>query len=225
MWAWTLNWDEIREDIVIGSCPMTTADIDRIVAELEVTAMLSLQSDECRTHFQLDYDALRAHGKKHRLTMVNTPMLDFDPPDQRRHLAEAVRSLHELLAAGHRVYVHCTAGVNRAPLVVLGYMTFVEMQSPDLALAVLKEARPGADPSMEAYYGCRDDLTDILHDHILVRAYYLAEGSPRQDTASNWFEAERDVLRGAFVNARFFPRRRLDPHRETWTVAAEPQSL
>lgn len=98
-------------------------------------------------------------------------------------------------------------------------MTFVEMQSPDLALAVLKEARPGADPSMEAYYGCRDDLTDILHDHILVRAYYLAEGSPRQDTASNWFEAERDVLRGAFVNARFF-------HAAAWIHIVKPgQSL
>ena len=218
MWEWTLNWDEIREDIVIGSCPMTSADIDQIIAKLEVTAILSLQSDECRSHFDIDYGALCNHGKKRRLTIVNAPMLDFDPPDQRRNLAEAVRSLHSLLAAGHRVYVHCTAGMNRAPLVVLAYMTFVEMQAFDLALATLKAARPGADPSLEAYHGCRDDLLDILHDHILVRAYYLAEETTNHDMSANWFQAQRDVLRGAFVNARYFPHRRLDPNRETWTV-------
>lgn len=225
MWEWTLNWDEIREDILIGSCPMGTEDIDRIVAETEATAMLSLQSDVCRAHFGLEYETLRAHGKSHRLSMVNAPMLDFDPPDQRRNLAEAVRSLHELLAAGHRVYVHCTDGYSRAPLVVLGYLTFVEMQSPDLALAMLKETRPGADPSMEAYHGCREDLVEILRDHILVRAYYLAEENPGADSAANWFHAERDVLRGAFVNARLFPRRRLDPSRETWMATAQAQTL
>lgn len=225
MWEWTLNWDEIREDIVIGSSPMHPSDIDQIVAETEVTAMLSLQSDECRAHFGIDDDEMRARGKTHRLTMVNAPMLDFDPPDQRRNLPEAVRSLHELLAAGHRVYVHCTNGRSRAALVVLSYLTFVEMQSPDLALATLREVRPGADPSMEAYYGCRQDLIDILRDHILVRAYYLSEETLEQDSTSHWFEAERQVLRGAFVNARLFPRRRLDPNRETWSAVAEAHSL
>ena len=133
--------------------------------------------------------------------------------------------LHELLAAGNRVYVHCTTGLGRSPLVVLGYLTFVEMQSPELALAVLKELRPGTDPSLEAYYGCRDDLVDILHDHILVRAYYLAEENPNHDSAANWFQAERDVLRGAFVNARLFPRRRLDPNRESWVTVTESAVL
>lgn len=224
MWEWTLNWDEIREDILIGSCPMSAKDIDRIATEAEATAMLSLQSDACRSHFSIDHEALKAHAKSLRLTLANAPMLEFDPPNQRRNLAEAVRNLHELLAAGHRVYVHCTDGISRAPLVVLGYLTFVEMQSPDLALAALMDARPGADPSLEAYYGCREDLVDILHDHILVRAYYLAEEDPCQDSAANWFKAERDVLRGAFVNARLFPRRRLDPSRETWAAAVQRQS-
>jgi Predicted protein-tyrosine phosphatase len=225
MWEMNQNWDEIREDILLGTCPKTADDIDRIVAETQATAILSLQSDVCRAHFGIDYEELRAQAKTHRLTMVNAPMLEFDPPDQRRNLSEAVRSLHELLAAGHRVYVHCTTGLSRSPLVVLGYLTFVEMQSPDLALAALKEARPGADPSLEAYYGCREDLVDILHDHILVRAYYLAEENPLADSAANWFQAERDVLRGTFVNARLFPRRRLDPNRETWVAKAEPQPI
>ena len=42
-------------------------------------------------------------------------------------LPEAVRLLHLLLANGKRVYVHCTAGINRATLTVVGYLTFVKV--------------------------------------------------------------------------------------------------
>lgn len=42
-------------------------------------------------------------------------------------LPEAVRMLHLLLSMGKRVYVHCTAGINRATLTVVGYLTFVKV--------------------------------------------------------------------------------------------------
>ena len=41
-------------------------------------------------------------------------------------LPEAVRMLYLLLSMGRRVYVHCTAGINRATLTVVGYLTFVQ---------------------------------------------------------------------------------------------------
>ncbi len=43
-------------------------------------------------------------------------------------LPEAVRMLYALKhALGKRVYVHCTAGINRATLTVVGYLTFVQV--------------------------------------------------------------------------------------------------
>src|SRR5512147_2514774 len=174
MWEWTLNWDRIRDNLVIGSCPMTVEDIDRIREETGATALLSLQSDACRAHFDIDYLEHRAHGERRELAMVNAPMLDFDPPDQRRHLPQAVRCLRELLEAGQKVYLHCTAGCNRAPLTALGYLTFVEMQAPDAAAAFIREARPQADPSWEAYQGCRADLVDTLRQNIMVRVLPVA---------------------------------------------------
>ena len=87
MWTWTLNWGAVRDDLVVGSCPMTFADIDRIAGETGSTALLSLQHDECRRHFRIDYAAHLAHGWAADLVMVNAPMRDFDPPDQRRNLA------------------------------------------------------------------------------------------------------------------------------------------
>jgi predicted protein tyrosine phosphatase len=214
MWEWTLNWNRIRDDLVIGSCPTTTEDIDRIRTETAATALLSLQSDACRTHFGIDYLEQRAHAERSELAMVNAPMLDFNPPDQRRHLPQAVRCLRELLAAGHKVYLHCTAGCNRAPLTALGYLTFVEMQAPDAAAAFIRAARPQADPSWEAYQGCRADLVEILRQNIMVRAYYLSQESPDVAPDAHWGRAESEMIRAAFINGRAPARWRLDPSRE-----------
>jgi hypothetical protein len=54
-----------------------------------------------------------------------------------------IRKLAVLVAMGKRVYVHCTAGINRATLTVVGYLTFVEVRrvcrwrdAPDASLSV-----------------------------------------------------------------------------------------
>ena len=60
-------------------------------------------------------------------------------------LPEAVRLLHLLVSSGKHVYVHCTAGINRATLTTVGYLTFVKvstlsqyiLQSPGLHRSVL----------------------------------------------------------------------------------------
>jgi predicted protein tyrosine phosphatase len=214
MWKWTLNWNPIRDDLVIGSCPMTTGDIDVIRAQTGATALLSLQSDACRAVFGIDYQTHRAYGEQNELAMVNAPMLDFDPPDQRRNLPHAVHSLRDLLAADHKVYLHCTAGCNRAPLTALGYLTFVEMLVPDAAIAFIRAARPEAEPSWEAYDGCRQDLVEMMREHITMRAYYLSQEYPGYAPDAHWVRAESEMIRDAFVTGNWPARFRLDPSRE-----------
>ncbi len=51
-----------------------------------------------------------------------------------------VRKLALFRAMGKRTYVHCTAGINRASLTVLGYLTFVEGMTYDQALAIVRES-------------------------------------------------------------------------------------
>jgi hypothetical protein len=213
-WEWMLNWNQVRDDLLIGSCPMTGDDIARIRDEGEATALLSLQSDICRRAFGIDWEELRATGEALELAMVNAPMLDFDPPDQRRNLPRAVACLSNLLGAGHRVYLHCTAGANRAPLTALAYLTFVEMQPSDAAMALLRERRPQSDPSWEAYDGCRADLVDALRENIMVRAYYLSQEGTPDDAQAHWVRAEAEMIHDAFVNGLSAPRGRLDPSRE-----------
>lgn len=57
-------------------------------------------------------------------TPVDAPLQarDFDPHSLRKTLPSAVSSVHHALASEGRVYVHCTAGLGRAPAVCIAYM-------------------------------------------------------------------------------------------------------
>ena len=129
--------------------------------------------------------------------MERCPLRDFDPADQRRGLPAAVRGLYGLLRQGHRVYVHCTAGINRSPRVVLTYLTLVEGIGLEEAMTLLVHARPEVCPTWEAYHGCRQELTARYEERIRQRAgelRQLHQGSalPEQEA---WRQAERAIWR------------------------------
>ena len=69
-----------------------------------------------------------------------------------------VRKLALFRAMGKRTYVHCTAGINRASLTVLGYLTFVEGMTYDQALAIVRESRPQANPYAVSWEIARERL-------------------------------------------------------------------
>jgi len=212
-WQWTLNWGEVRPDIVIGSCPMSVEDIDRIVSEAGATALLSLQTDLCRGAFGIDFGAHQGHAALTGLPLLSTPMRDFDPPDQRRVLPDAVRALTRLLGSGHRTYVYCTAGINRAPLSVIGYLTFVEELSTEEAAELVLKGRPMAEPYWDSYYGCRLDMVERYRDAIELRAWDLSQRSENGDADAHWFTAGRAVIREVFLATAAVNDPRLDPHR------------
>lgn len=201
MWTWKLNWDRVRDDIVIGSCPRTATDIDEIQAGTAATAILSVQCDDCRSALRIDLDEHMRHADRRGLVLRNTPMRDFDVEDQRRHLVDAVVGLTRLLRAGHRVYVHCTAGINRAPLTVLGFFTFVEGLHHDAALALIHAGRPQAEPYWDAWHGCRSDLVEQHRPAIEARAWEISQRHCDASAQENWSRAETDVIRERLVAA------------------------
>jgi atypical dual specificity phosphatase len=198
MWEWTLNWGFVRDDLVIGSCPVELADLDQIRDGTGATAVLSLQRDECHARFDIDREEHCRHGERLGLVMANVPLRDFDWEDQRRRLPAAVRALHRLREARHRVYIHCTAGINRAPLVVYAYLVWSEGLTENEALRVLRAGRPEAEPYLDAYQGSRQDLLARHREAIAKRAYALWCVQPGPTSADDWYRAERAVLRVAF---------------------------
>jgi Dual specificity phosphatase, catalytic domain len=195
MAIWPLNWNVVRHDLVVGSCPRALSDLDVLRVETRVSAVLSVQHDECLEQQGIDYPRQVRYGRRLGLTMERCPLRDFDPDDQRRGLPAAVRGLWGLLRQGHRVYVHCTAGINRSPLVVLAYLTLVEGIGLEEAMTLLVRARPEVCPTWEAYHGCRQELTARYEDRIRRRAFELSQRQPEQSPATHWLQAERAIWR------------------------------
>jgi predicted protein tyrosine phosphatase len=155
-WIWRLNWSEITERIVVGSCPRSAADLARIRAEAGAAALLSLQHDDCHAGIGIDYPALRRAGAALGLEMMRQPIRDLHGEDLRARLPAAVGALDALLRTHPRAYVHCTAGIGRAPSVVLGYLVQVEGRPLEDALRLLAGARPGVAPNVAAVRAWRD---------------------------------------------------------------------
>ncbi|MEW8628274.1 MAG: dual specificity protein phosphatase family protein [Candidatus Thiodiazotropha sp.] len=195
MWTWSLNWGEVTPSLIIGSCPMKPADQRRIKAETGATAALSLQHDECLAYWGIRYEEMQRAGEKSGMTMVRYPMRDFDIEAQRRRLPGAIASLANLQNLHHRTYVHCTAGLGRSPLTVLGFLTLVEGLDPEQAIRMIKKARPGAVPAWEAYHGCRADLLRQFHNQIEQHAYGLYQAGINENALQDWKQAEAEVLR------------------------------
>ena len=195
MWTWSLNWGQITDHIVIGTCPMTPDDLRRIHSEAGVSGVLSLQHDDCLAYWGISYEMMCRTGKSLGLMMQRWPIRDFDVPDVRRCLPGAISMLANMVAHGHRVYVHCTAGMGRAPVVVLGYLTLLERYSTDDAIRLILEGRPGAVPAWEAYYGCCEDLVARYREVIERRAYELYELGVHDDADADWFQAQAEILR------------------------------
>ncbi len=201
MWTWSLNWSEITPRILIGTCPMTPADLERIGAGADVSALLSLQHNDCLAYWGIDYAQMCTHGAKLGLRMARSPMRDFDIVDQRQCLPSAVAALADLQAQGHRTYVHCTAGLGRAPLTVLSYLICFEGRSPQEAIRLIHNGRPGAVPAWEAYHGCREELVGRHRPRIQQHAYELsqARAGGQDDAEADWLEAETAVIRSVLA--------------------------
>ena len=125
-------------------------DVNRLVRDLKVTAVLCLQSDEDFKTYHLPINEIREACKLNGISWVQCPIIDFDPEDMARGIHEPVDALNELLSSGERVYVHCTVGICRSPATVVGYLHKYRGMSLDAALELVKLNRPIANPYMSA---------------------------------------------------------------------------
>ena len=153
-----MNWDLITPEIVIGSCPMVPNDVKVMAERTGITAILSLQTDEDLSYYNIDEKAIIAKIEELGLTFIRIPMEDFNLADQKNKLFDAVNALSKLITNKHKVYVHCTAGVNRSPLTVLGYMCFVQKMSMFDAFNFLRIQRPVCEPYLEVIDFCLQKL-------------------------------------------------------------------
>lgn len=136
------------------------------------------------------------------LLLERVAIRDFDHGDQSLMLPVAVRLLNMLLARGMKVYVHCTAGINRATLTTVGYLTFVQGMELDDAVREVKSARSVAHPYIDCWSEVRRRLLDGRSDEISATSENIyetrCENGTQGTSDSDWGQAEKLVISRTF---------------------------
>jgi len=144
-----INFSRIETDLFVGSAPQSELDASRL-AQMKISAVVSLQSDADLKAHKIDWNQLQQAYTAAGISAHRFPIIDFDEADLGRRLPEPVKTLNKLLAVGHRVYVHCNAGICRAPATILTYFCHYRGMSVDEGLAKLRQERPQVHPYISA---------------------------------------------------------------------------
>jgi hypothetical protein len=165
-----MNYHRILDNLVVGSCLQTPMDVDRLVEKESVATILCLQENSDMEYFSLDILPIRARCKERSdVQHLRHAIRDFDPFSLRRRLPGAVALLAQGSlpgtgiqgaqngAKGKVMYVHCTAGLGRAPATALAYMWWVLGIPLNEAYAQLTSIRP-CKPNTDAIRAATVDI-------------------------------------------------------------------
>lgn len=144
-----ISCNQIETDIFIGSAPQSSVDVARLL-EFGVSAILSLQSDEDFRSHGIDWKKIQSIYRYNNIKVHRFQINDFDETDMGNKLIPPVQMLNDLLKQGERVYVHCNAGVCRAPGTVLTYLCHYRGMSIEQGLEYIRRQRPQANPYIRA---------------------------------------------------------------------------
>lgn len=107
--------------LLVGEYPQP-ADAAWLRAEHGVGAILCLQDEDDFASKRLDPRRLAEAYEEQDIEFHHAPVVDGDVEHLATRLPRIVDLLHRLLGEGHRVYLHCNAGFNRAPTVAIAYL-------------------------------------------------------------------------------------------------------
>jgi|SaaInlStandDraft_4_1057021.scaffolds.fasta_scaffold131787_2 predicted protein tyrosine phosphatase len=115
----------VNEQVVVGGT--LTARRAALLRQEGIDTVVSLQGERLD-----DMTHLRAH--------LWLPSRDGRPPDAHQ-LELGVRFIRGQVANGRKVYIHCHAGVGRAPTLAAAYLVSTGV-APDDAIAAIRAVRP-----------------------------------------------------------------------------------
>jgi protein-tyrosine phosphatase len=150
-----MDVSQILPNLFVGSCPCDPADIDSLATKFGITAVLNLQTDEFAS-WGIDWHEMEGAYRRSGIELRRVPVQDFNPEEFRQKLPACVQALDGLLRAGHAVYVHCNAGVNRSPSTVVAYLHWVRGMPFNKAVEYVMKRNP-SDPYVEAIRSATED--------------------------------------------------------------------
>lgn len=151
---------EVSNNLICGTQPRNPVEIEQLVKQHGVSVILNLQQDKDMHYWGIDWSANQQKYHELNVQLIRKPAIDFDPHSLRKMLPSAVKAVDLALRDGKRVYVHCTAGLGRAPAVCIAWLYwFGPFLSLDQAYSHLTSIRP-CGPKKEAIRGATYDILD-----------------------------------------------------------------
>lgn len=153
-----MNYTVITDNLIVGSQPQKPEDVDHLKKEEGVAYILNLQQDKDAEFWGIDLQSIVKKCRELEIRHMRRPAVDFDPNSLRSALPKAVSSLEWAISEGKgRVYVHCTAGLGRAPAVTIAYLFWFCDMNLNEAYDMLTSKRP-CGPNKRAIQGATYDL-------------------------------------------------------------------
>lgn len=135
----------ITSDILMGGQLVSQEDM-LILKSLGVKGVLSLQDDRDLASLGIKFDAIRQMGLDHGIEVRRCPIRDVDPEDLVQNLPKCMAELQDLISEYGRVYIHCTAGINRSAGVLLAFLVNRRFMPVHEAMTLLRSRRPQVSP-------------------------------------------------------------------------------
>ena len=140
-----INFDLITDGIFVGTCPASTIDIQRL-KQAGITAILNMQTDNDFKVNGIDWPFLEKNYHQTGITSYRYPIIDFDDDEMLSFIGGAAKLLSEIVETHPRIYVHCTAGQQRSPSAVIGWLAWQKGHTLEDAIEIVMKARKCAPP-------------------------------------------------------------------------------
>ncbi|MBM4388985.1 MAG: dual specificity protein phosphatase family protein [Deltaproteobacteria bacterium] len=147
-----IDFNEILDNLFIGECPKSPEAVAHLRDSAGITAILNLQSADDIKTVGIDFNSLWKRIIMMKVAYRRVEILDLNPEDLLKKLDEAVAVLDELISGGHKVYLHCTYGINRSPTVAAAYLIKIRGMDASSAGNFIRERR-----------------SSILYDDVLLK--------------------------------------------------------
>jgi atypical dual specificity phosphatase len=113
--------DVVHPRLIVGEYP-NLADVDWLRDTHGVGAVVCLQDAADLASKRLRLGELRAAYRDAGIAFDHVPVPDGDPEFLAERLPIIVEVVHSHIEAGTTVYLHCNAGMNRAPTAAIAYV-------------------------------------------------------------------------------------------------------
>jgi protein-tyrosine phosphatase len=110
--------------------------------QMGITGIVSLQCDDDLSHLKVSLKKLLKACSSAEINFRRIPTPDFDQQSLLANLPAAVAELEKVLhPRWAKVYIHCTAGINRAPTLAAAYLIKAKAMSAQEAFDFITARR------------------------------------------------------------------------------------